>query len=279
MIFYVVIPAHNEEAFLGKTLESLVNQSLKPSRIVVVNDNSTDGTQGIIDAYSARYSFIEGVSVISSEAHAPGSKVINAFYKGFEKLNTDFDVICKFDADLIFPSNYLETVAKVFKNSEDVGVAGGFCYIEKNGAWQLEDLTGKDHVRGALKSYRKECLHDIGGLRKAMGWDTIDELLAQYHGWKLKTLPSLQVKHLKPTTTAYAKRSGHLQGAAFKRMRYGFLLTLIAAIKLAWKKNSLSYFLTCLQGFISEKNNYLVSPAEGKFIRTLRWRNIRRKLL
>ncbi|KAA3618402.1 MAG: glycosyltransferase family 2 protein [Flavobacterium sp.] len=279
MKIYVVIPAHNEEAFLRKTLDSLINQTLRPSRIVVVNDNSSDGTQEIINTYSARYSFIEGVTLVSSEAHAPGSKVINAFYKGYEKLDTDFDVICKFDADLIFPSNYLETIANVFKNSENVGLAGGFCYIEKNGTWELEDLTGKDHIRGALKSYRKECLRDIKGLRKAMGWDTIDELLAQYHGWELKTLQSLKVKHLKPTATAYAKRSGYMQGAAFKRMRYGFLLTLIAALKLAWKKKSLSYFLTCLKGFISEKNSYLVSSAEGKFIRKLRWRNIRRKLL
>ena len=155
MIFYVVIPAHNEEAFLGKTLESLVNQSLKPSRIVVVNDNSTDGTQGIIDAYSARYSFIEGVSVISSEAHAPGSKVINAFYKGYEKLNTDFDVICKFDADLIFPKNYLETIVGHFKAKPKLGMAAGFCYVKTQNSWTLENLTRKDHIRGALKAYRK----------------------------------------------------------------------------------------------------------------------------
>ena len=72
MIIYIVIPAHNEEAYIEKTLDSLVNQSLRPARIVVVNDNSTDGTQAIIDAYSAKYSFIEGVSNVSSEVHAPG---------------------------------------------------------------------------------------------------------------------------------------------------------------------------------------------------------------
>lgn len=278
MNIYVVIPAHNEEAYLEKTLNSLVNQSLRPARIVVVNDNSTDGTQAIIDLYSSKYSFIEGVSNVSSEVHAPGSKVINAFYKGYDALDSHYDVICKFDADLIFPTHYLETVAEVFKSSEQLGIAGGFCYIEKKGEWELEDLTGKDHIRGALKSYRKSCLHDIGGLKKAMGWDTLDELLAQYHGWELRTLPSLKVKHLKPTATAYAKESGFLQGAAFKRMRYGFLLTMIAAMKLAWKKNSVTYFLKCIQGFLSEKQNYLVSPSEGKFIRKLRWRNIGKKL-
>lgn len=278
MIFYIIIPAHNEEAYLGKTLDSLVNQSLKPSKIIVVNDNSTDGTQRIIDLYSERFPFVQGVSILSSEAHAPGSKIINAFYQGLEILDSGYDVLCKFDADLIFPPDYLERLSEVFRSSETVGIAGGFCYVEKDGDWQLEDLTGKDHIRGALKSYRKECFTQIGGLKKAMGWDTMDELLAQYHGWELHTISALHVKHLKPTATAYAGRSGSLQGAAFKKMRYGFMLTLIASAKLAWKKKNVAYFFKCMRAFYAENNNYLVSIDEGKFIRKLRWRNIRKKL-
>jgi len=67
------------------------------------------------------------------------------------------------------------------------------------------------------------------------------------------------------------------QGQAFKKMRYGFWLTLIASLKLAWKKNSFGYFWSCLQGYFSIKNDYIVSVEEGKFIRDLRWKNIRKK--
>ncbi len=278
----IVIPAHNEEAFLAKTLQSLVEQSYLPKKIVVVNDASTDGTQQIIDKFSEKYSFINGVFHNSEKKHQPGSKVINAFYKGFETLNNSFDIICKFDADLIFPKNYLEKISEIFEEDNQCGMAGGFCYIEKNGKWVLENLTNKDHIRGALKAYGKECFSEINGLRNTMGWDTVDELLARYHGWKIKTDTSLHVKHLKPTGKVYSQSARYKQGEAFYKMRYGFLLTMVASGKLAFRKNSFPYFLDCIKGFRDAKKEnlpFIVSEKEGEFIRNLRWQGIKNKLL
>jgi hypothetical protein len=68
----------------------------------------------------------------------------------------------------------------------------GHCYIEKDGSWVLENLTGKDHIRGALKAYRKKCFQDIGKLKPAMGWDTMDELLALYYNWTFRTDDTLK---------------------------------------------------------------------------------------
>lgn len=278
---YIVIPAHNEEAHLSKTLESLAEQTFLPKKVVVVNDASTDGTQKIIDQFSEKYSFIEGVFYNSEKIHEPGSKVIQAFYKGFETFSNDFGIICKYDADLIFPKNYLEKIVTAFKDDPSVGIAGGFCHIKKNGEWVLENLTNKDHIRGALKAYRKECFQKIGGLRNTMGWDTVDELLAKYHGWKIKTDTSLHVKHLKPTGKVYSKTSKHKQGEAFYKMRYGFWLTLIASAKLASKKNSLSFFVNSMKGYQKAKDaklEFIVSEKEGAFIRKLRWKNIQKKI-
>ena len=277
MNFYLVIPAHNEEAFLSNTLQSLTEQTLLPQKIVVVNDNSTDGTQQIIESFSSEHSFISAITITSEAEHAPGSKVINAFYKGFETLDNGYDVICKFDADLIFPPDYLEKIAHHFLQNKNCGMAGGFCYIEKNEDWVLENLTNKDHIRGALKAYRKECFHQIGGLKRVMGWDTVDELLTKYHGWEVTTDETLQVKHLKPTGANYHKASKLKQGQAFKRMRYGLCLTLLASLKLGAKKRSFSYFWNSMRGYFSSNNEYIVSEEEGKFIRSLRWKNIKSK--
>ncbi|MCB0465777.1 MAG: glycosyltransferase family 2 protein [Aequorivita sp.] len=281
MNFYIVIPAHNEEAYLKKTLQSLVEQTFLPKKVVIVNDASRDGTQKIIDQFSEKYAFIEGVFYNSQKHHEPGSKVINAFYKGFETLDNKFDIICKFDADLIFPKNYLEKIAGIFQNDISAGMAGGFCYIEKNNEWVLENLTNKDHIRGALKAYRKECFEQIKGLKNTMGWDTVDELLAQYHGWKIKTDNMLHVKHLKPTGKVYSKASKYKQGEAFYKMRYGFWLTCIASAKLASKKNSLQFFIDSMKGYQKAKKaklEFIVSEKEGEFIRKLRWDNIRMKI-
>lgn len=280
MNFYIIIPAHNESSSIGLTLDSLVNQSLQPKRVVVVNDNSTDITQDIIEGYTAKYTWVQLVNAKSSNEHLPGSKIINAFYKGHESLDENYDVLCKFDADLIFPNNYLEQLSIHFNQNEKLGMASGFCYIEKKGEWVLENLTRKDHIRGALKAYRKACFLQIGKLKPSMGWDTVDELLAKYYGWEILTDDSLHVKHLKPTGISYNKASKYLQGEAMYKMRYGFIITFISASKLAYKKGSFGLFNDYLLGYFKAKKNnidFLVSEEEGKFIRDLRWKGILRK--
>ena len=280
MNFYIIITAHNESSSIGLTLDSLINQSLQPKRVVVVNDNSTDTTQDIIESYTAKHTWIQLVNSKSSNEHLPGSKIINAFYKGYETLDENYDVLCKFDADLIFPNNYLEQLSIHFKKNEKLGMASGFCYIEKKGDWVLENLTRKDHIRGALKAYRKACFLQIGKLKPSMGWDTVDELLAKYYGWEILTDESLHVKHLKPTGISYNKASKYLQGEAMYKMRYGFIITFISASKLAYKKGSFSLFKDYLSGYFKAKKNnidFLVSEEEGKFIRDLRWKGIFRK--
>ncbi|MEO1033402.1 MAG: glycosyltransferase family 2 protein [Bacteroidota bacterium] len=277
MKIYVIIPAHNEDAYIVKTLQSIVEQTLLPKKVVVVNDNSTDKTTSIVGAYVSKYNWMSLVNTTSSEEHLPGSKIVNAFNQGLETLDEHYDIICKFDADLIFPNNYLEQIANHFKSHPKLGMAAGFCYIEKNGHWVLENLTRKDHIRGALKAYRKGCFKQIGQLKPSMGWDTVDELLAKYHGWDILTDESLHVKHLKPTGQSYNKASKYLQGEAMYKMRYGFWITLVSALKLAYKKGSLQLFRDYMNGYFKAKSNkvdFLVSNEEGQFIRRLRWKNM-----
>ncbi|GFZ92227.1 glycosyl transferase family 2 [Aquaticitalea lipolytica] len=280
MNFYIIIPAHNEQDSIGQTLESLANQSLLPKKVVVVNDNSTDKTKTIIEDFSKKYTWVTLVNNVSSNEHLPGSKIINAFYKGYETLDDSFDVICKFDADLIFPSNYLEQLSKHYNSNPKLGMASGFCYIQNNGDWVLENLTRKDHIRGALKSYRKDCFLQIDKLKPSMGWDTVDELLAKFYGWNILTDETLHVKHLKPTGISYNKASKYLQGEAMYKMRYGFTITLISALKLAYKKGSFSLFKDYMTGFFKAKQNkleFLVTKEQGLFIRQLRWKGMLNK--
>jgi len=278
---YIIIPAHNEANFIKETLQSLATQSLLPTKLVVVDDASTDNTAQIVSEFSKKFPFISLIKKEAAAEHLPGSKVINAFNTGLDSLDNSYDIICKFDADLIFPKHYLETIVHSFRENPRLGMVGGFCEIQKNGKWNLENLTGKDHIRGALKAYRKSCFNSIGGLKPAMGWDTVDELLAQYHGWQIETDDSLRVKHLKPTGKNYNKTSRYKQGAAFYRLRYGLLITAIASAKLAYKKKSFSFFSDCMMGFTKatkEKRPYLITKDEGRFIRDLRWKKMGEKL-
>lgn len=282
MNYYIVIPTYNEEAFIALTLQSLISQTVLPKKVVVVNDNSTDKTAEIVLAFAKDNPFIALVNKTSEAIHLPGSKVIQAFQKGFEALDEDYDLIVKIDADLIFPSNYFETIIKHFQSDSAIGMAGGFCYIEKNGDWILENLTDKDHIRGALKAYRKETFQQIGGLKPAMGWDTVDELLCKYYNWKVVTDSTLHVKHLKPTGANYNKTARYKQGEAFYTLGYGFWITAIASAKLAMMKKKPLLFLDYINGFWKAKKAHtplLVTKEQARFIRNYRLQKMKEKLL
>ncbi|MBT8280111.1 MAG: glycosyltransferase family 2 protein [Muriicola sp.] len=281
--YYVVIPAHNEEEFLADALESLVNQTVLPSRVVVVNDHSTDGTEKIIDEYTLKYPFLKGVNNRSTDEHLPGSKVVAAFNKGLSLLDDEYDFIVKLDADIVLPEHYFEKIAEVFRSSSDIGIAGGYAYEKnKEGDWILNHPMDKDHIRGAFKAYSRDCFKAMNGLRIAMGWDTVDELLAQYHGFNTAGIPSLEVKHQRPIGAAYNIKARRSQGKAMYLMRYGFFITVIASLKMAGKNRKLRIIRDNLQGYWEAKKNnvpYIVTSMEGEFIRNLRWKRIFGKLI
>ena len=281
MKYYIVIPTYNEEQFIGLTLQSLADQTVLPTKVIVVNDNSTDSTAEIVLAFAEKNPWISLVTKTSSAIHLPGSKVIQAFQKGLESIDEDYDLIVKVDADLIFPSNYFETIIQHFESDASIGMVGGFCYIEKNGEWILENLTDKDHIRGALKAYRKATFKQIGGLRAQMGWDTVDELLCKFYNWKVVTDESLHVKHLKPTGANYNKTARYKQGEAFYTLGYGFIITAIASLKLALRKGKLFLFIDYLIGFWKaklSKKPMLVTDEQAQFIRKYRLQKMKNKL-
>ncbi|MEL6916949.1 MAG: glycosyltransferase family 2 protein [Bacteroidota bacterium] len=282
MKYYIIIPAHNEELFLAKTLDSVVKQHHLPNKVIVVNDNSTDATESIIDDFVDKYSIFHKLNTTSSTLHMPGSKVVNAFNKGLKLLDTDYDFIVKLDADIILPKNYFQKITEIFKEHPKVGITGGFAYEqEETGEWKLNHPMDKNHVRGAFKAYSKAYFMTTGGLKSAMGWDTLDELLGQYHGFEIFTDETLKVKHLRPIGKAYNKKAKLLQGKAMYTMRYGFRITLIASVKMALKQGKPRALLDNLKGYFKAKRDkevFLVSPKEGRFIRKLRWMNMRKKL-
>jgi glycosyltransferase involved in cell wall biosynthesis len=282
MKYYIIIPAYNEEAFIALTLQSIAQQTILPAKVVVVNDNSTDRTRDIVESFIPQHPWLQLVQKQSDAIHLPGSKVIQAFLKGYETVDEDYDVIVKLDADLILPTDYFEQVLNAFKADEKTGMAGGFAYIEKNDEWILENLTDKDHIRGAFKAYRKDCFLQIGKLKAAMGWDTVDELLAKYYGWRVVTLENLKVKHLKPTGASYNKAARYKQGEAFYSLGYGFVITAIASAKLAMRKKKPLLFLDYINGFLKAKfgsKPLLVNKEQAKFIRSYRWSKMKDKLL
>lgn len=280
MKFLIIIPAHNEEEFIFSCLDSLQNQSFQNFECVIVNDGSTDKTREIAEDFISRQLSTDNYQLknLDFSAHEPGAKVVQTFYKGLNEIDLkDFDIICKFDADIIFPENYLEKVNEVYEQNPKAGMVSGLVYIEKNGEWIFENLSSKNHVRGPIKSYRKKCFEDMNGLRAVLGWDNIDVMLAKMYDWETVTIKDLWVKHLRPTAFKYKKQKAQKLGEYFYNIGLSFPLMLISSAKSSFKNKSISEFFMIIKSFLNQKNEMILNKKEILFIRKLRWQEIKNK--
>ena len=278
----IIIPVFKEQDFIEKSVESLINQTIKPAEVIYVNDNSTDNSKNIIKNLISKCEWIRVIDHKSFQEHVPGSKVIEAFNFGLKNLETQFDIICKFDGDIILPKNYIEKIVEIFNEKEKVGIAGGNLYVLKNGKWIYENIAAKTHVRGPIKAYRAECFNDINALKSSVGWDTVDVLLAQKKGWLIYTDKDLIVKHLKPTGQKYSLNSKMLQGESLYKMRFGFILSILSLLKSSLNNYSLSRLFFGLIGYCMsflKQKPFIVTVEEGVFIRNFRWKVIYKKYL
>lgn len=316
MKFLIVIPAHNEEENILPCLESLKNQTFQDFKCVIVNDGSTDKTQEIVEDFikSVTLSGVEALSFkvlnLEKSEHQPGAKVVRTFNKGLETENLEnFDVVCKFDADIIFPENYLEKINEVYEKNPKAGMVSGLVYIKKGfvnfvrkplvyaqpdkndfttlqlhdfthqNEWIFENLSSKNHVRGPIKSYRKEVFQKMNGLRAVLGWDNIDVMLCKMHGFETVTLQELWVKHLRPTAYKYKSQKAQKLGEYFYNIGLNFPLAAISSAKSSLKNKSISEFFITMKSFLKQKNPRVLSQEEIVFIRNLRWNEMFKKIM
>ena len=282
MKFLIIIPAYNEEESILSCLKSIENQNFQDFYCIVVNDNSTDNTSKIVSSFiegKNRFSLLERKKNLCSEnTHSPGAKVIRAFNFGLNSQDlSDFDIICKCDADVIFPTHYLEEINKVYKKNLKIGMASGLVYIEKNNQWQFENLSSKNHVRGPIKSYRKSCFMEMGGLKEILGWDNIDVMLCKMYGFETLTLKKLWVKHLRPTAYKYKNQKAEKLGEYFYNIGLSFPLAVISSLKSSFRNKSFLEFFITMRVFFKQNSPRVLTEKEIQFIRNLRWQEMYRK--
>src|SRR5438477_11746095 len=104
MRYVLITPAHNEAAFIEKTLASMVAQTLLPERWVIVDDGSTDSTAEIVGNYVRRFPWMELIQCQQRRDRNFAGKV-HAFNAGLQRVrNLEFEVIGNLDGDLSFES-------------------------------------------------------------------------------------------------------------------------------------------------------------------------------
>jgi poly-beta-1,6-N-acetyl-D-glucosamine synthase len=193
--YAVVTPVRDDAANLKRLGRCLSAQTIEPTAWVIVDNGSSDGTPEVAERLSVDHEWVRTASVPGEASPVPGAPIVRAFHAGLAFLSEPVDVVVKVDADVSMSPDHFERLVQAFDDDPELGIAGGCCYeLDDEGEWRPTVVAGQ-HVRGAVRAYRRECLEQLLPLPERTGWDTVDELQAEVRGWNVSTVLSLRFDH------------------------------------------------------------------------------------
>jgi poly-beta-1,6-N-acetyl-D-glucosamine synthase len=252
---YVLIsPCRNEASFMRQTLDSVVAQSITPTKWVIVDDGSTDETPAILAEYASRHEWISIITRADRGHRAVGPGVVDAFYSGYQTIDRgEYEFVCKLDLDLCLPPRYFEILIERMNSDSRIATCSGKSYIHENGHL-VHERHGDDTSLGMTKFYRIDCFQEIGGFVREVMWDGIDCHLCRMRGWIACSWddPDLRFVHLRPMGSSqqsvYTGRMRHGYGQYF--MGTGFFYLAASALSRINQKPYVLGSLAIMWGWI-----------------------------
>jgi cellulose synthase/poly-beta-1,6-N-acetylglucosamine synthase-like glycosyltransferase len=143
----VLIPAHDEAASIGATLDSLSTQEPAPDRVIVVADNCTDATADIAREHGA-----EVFVTVDNTRKKAGA--LNQALSGLLDGMGDNDVVMCMDADTVLDDGFLAAGIQRFTSDRALMAIGGLFYGEE-GHGLLGQLQRNEYVRYSREIKRR----------------------------------------------------------------------------------------------------------------------------
>jgi len=201
--YVLITPARNEAQFIELTLQSVVAQTVRPLKWIIVSDGSTDGTDEIVNRYVADHPWIELVRTPErTERHFAGK--VFAFNAGYERVkDLPFDVVASLDGDISFDENYFSFLLTKLEDDSALGLVGTPFDDGANGTYDYR-FVNIEHVSGACQVFRRKCFDEIGGYVPVKGGciDHIAVVTARSRGWKTRTFTEKVCLHHRAMGTA-----------------------------------------------------------------------------
>ena len=198
LTYAIVTPARNERDNLRRLADSVMAQDHAAVSWVIVDDGSDDGMREVADDLALQHDWILVVGTAEDAGNLAMGRLrgrdLLAFRRGLSSLPSPVDVFVKVDADTSFEPDYFATLLDRFAAQPDLGIAGGTCYEVVDGEWQRMKVSGS-HPRGASRAYRWDLLDDVFALEPEMGWDGVDEVMAELRGYRTAGFTDFGFRH------------------------------------------------------------------------------------
>lgn len=201
--YVLITPARNEGDHIEKTVRSVISQTHRPLRWVIVSDGSTDETDAIVERYLGEHPWIELVK-LPARADRNFAAKVNAVNQGLARVaGLPYEVIGNLDGDVSFDPDYMEFLLGKFATMPQLGVAGTH-YIEGDFHSYRDSYINVHHVNGQVQMFRRACFEDIGGYVpiKGGGIDWVAVTTARMKGWLTYSFSERVFHHHRPMGTA-----------------------------------------------------------------------------
>lgn len=282
--YVLVTPAHDEEAFIEATIESVAAQTIRPLRWIVVNDASTDSTREIVEGLVRRYDFLRLVNVERSAGRHFGNKV-RAFERGLQELgDLDYDFVGNLDADITLDPDYYERILHELEANPSLGIAGGMVHTQIGGRFVSQDVA-LDSCAGAVQLFRRACFEQIGGYMALPhgGIDAAAEVTARMHGWAVRTFPEHPVWEHRRTGSAVDRplAARVREGRRMYSLGYSFPFFLARRVYRIAERPRFVGSAAALFGYVSAmlaREPVLLPPETVRYLRSEQRHKLRRVL-
>jgi len=201
--YVLVTPARNEAAFIEQTIQSVIAQTIRPLKWVIVSDGSTDGTDEVVAKYTDEQPWIELVR-LPERAQRNFLGKVAAVNTGRERVAAlPYDAIGNLDADITFEPDYFEFLLRKLAEDPQLGLTGTPYRDPVNPPYDYR-FASIEHVTGPCQLFRRQCFDDIGGYMPVKGGaiDRIADISSRMKGWKTRTYTEKVYLHHRHTGTA-----------------------------------------------------------------------------
>ncbi len=202
--YALITPARNEGRYIENTIRSVAQQTLLPSRWVIVNDGSTDDTGMIAARYANQYNWITLIDLPPRDTRNFAAKV-HAFRAGQAAMaGVEYDIIGNLDADVTLDPDHFAFLMSKFEEDPDLGVAGTVFREDDGYNSETDSFEGQNYVSGQCQIFRRVCYEDIGGyFPSEIGCiDWLAVTTARMMGWRTRSFREKWFHHHRPLGTA-----------------------------------------------------------------------------
>ena len=247
----IVVPAKNEEKYLGKVLDSIVANIEELSiplkvHVVVVDDSSNDNTPLIAKEYSKKYEYVSHVRLKHTKGYDSSIGLVRAVKSGLKYIETrgiKWDFFMQVDADTILLRGYIENVTKPLLTYDRIGIIGGIT---------VNEPQARFHIRNTGMTIRKEVWVRCGGYKPFPSPDTIIQLCSIAHGWKIAVVRNAKMILLRPTRLN-VYRAGLVDAVTGSSLFYTFARSVRFTLSHMTVKSLVDYWAGYIAGRINSK--------------------------